>query len=109
MVIRFHLDEHIDPDVAEGLRRRNIEVTTTPEAGLEHATDEVQLAFAHAEQRVFVTRDKGFLVLNAHGVPHSGIAFWHSKRRSIGRFILGLTNLWRTTTAEEMIGRVQFY
>jgi hypothetical protein len=109
VVIRFHLDEHIDPDIAEGLRRRSIDVTTTIEAGLEHATDEAQLAFAHSEQRVLVTRDKDFLMLNAQGVPHSGIAFWHSKRRSIGRFILGLTNLWRMTSAEEMVGRVQFF
>lgn len=32
--IRFHLDEHIDPAVADGLRRRHIEVTTAAEAGL---------------------------------------------------------------------------
>ena len=32
--IRFHLDEHCDLAIAEGLRRRAIDVTTTPEAGL---------------------------------------------------------------------------
>ncbi len=109
MVIRFHLDEHIDPAVAEGLRRRGIDVTTTTEVGLENPSDEAQLAFANAEQRVLVTRDKDFLILNAQGVPHSGIAFWHSKRRAIGRFILALTNLWRTTAAEQMVGQVQFF
>jgi hypothetical protein len=32
--LRFHLDEHIDPDVARALRRYGIDVTTTVEAGL---------------------------------------------------------------------------
>ena len=34
MAIRFHLDEHVDGAVAVGLRRRNIDVTTTAQAGL---------------------------------------------------------------------------
>jgi predicted nuclease of predicted toxin-antitoxin system len=75
VVIRFHLDEHIDPDIAEGLRRRSIDVTTTIEAGLEHATDEAQLAFAHTEQRVLVTRDRDFLVLNARAFLKLGLHF----------------------------------
>lgn len=32
--IQFHLDEHMDKAIAIGLRRRGIDVTTTPEAGL---------------------------------------------------------------------------
>ena len=32
--IRFHLDEHVDPDVARALRRYGIDVTTTVETGL---------------------------------------------------------------------------
>ena len=32
--IRFHLDECCDPAIADGLRRPNIDVTTTHEAGL---------------------------------------------------------------------------
>jgi hypothetical protein len=32
--IRFHLDEHIDPNIARGLRRYGIDVTTTVDAGL---------------------------------------------------------------------------
>ncbi len=29
--IRFHLDENVSNAIAEGLRRRGIDVTTTPE------------------------------------------------------------------------------
>ena len=32
--IRFHLDECVSTAIAEGLRRRGIDVTTTPELGL---------------------------------------------------------------------------
>ena len=32
--IRFHLDENVSNAIAEGLRRRGIDVTTTSETGL---------------------------------------------------------------------------
>jgi len=106
--IRYHLDEHVDRAVAEGLRHRGVDVTTTVGAGLEGAADEDQLTFAAAQGRVFVTRDRHFLVLHSHGVAHAGIAFWHSKRRNVGQLVLDLVLLWRATTAEEMRGRVEY-
>jgi hypothetical protein len=108
VLIRYHLDEHVDPAVAEGLRRRGIDVTTTVEAGLTGATDEDQLRFATAEGRVCVTRDPDFLILHSRGIAHGGIAYWHPKRRSVGEIILDLTLLWRVATAEEMQGRVEY-
>ena len=106
--IRYHLDEHVDPAVAAGLRRRGVDVTTTVEAGLAAASDADQLAFVLSQERVFVTRDADFLVLHSQDVAHAGIAFWHSKRRNIGRLVLDLVLLWRAVTAEEMRGRVEF-
>ena len=44
--MRFHLDEHLPHAIAEGLRRRGIDVTTTVEAGLRGASDDVHLAYA---------------------------------------------------------------
>ena len=108
MEIRYHLDEHVDPAVAEGLRRRGVDVTTTVEAGLAGASDEEQLASAADQGRVFVTRDRHFLVLDSEGVAHAGIAFWHSKRRDVGRLVLDLVLLCRAVTAEEMRGRVEY-
>jgi predicted nuclease of predicted toxin-antitoxin system len=63
--IRFHLDENCHRAVAEGLRRRGIEVTTTPDVGLMSATDEQQIAFALTEGRVIFTQDRDFLRLHA--------------------------------------------
>ena len=51
--IRFHLDECCDPSIADGLRRRNIEVTTSQEAGLLEAEDEQQAAYGLAQDRVY--------------------------------------------------------
>ncbi len=43
--IRFHLDECCDPVIADGLRRRRIDVTTSQEMGLLKAEDERQAAY----------------------------------------------------------------
>ncbi len=50
--IRFFLDEHIDPNIARGLRRYGIDVTTTVDAGLRTQSDELHLAFIREDQRV---------------------------------------------------------
>lgn len=39
MAIRLHLDEHVDHEIATGLRTRGIDVTTTTDAGLLGADD----------------------------------------------------------------------
>lgn len=61
--IRFHLDEHVDPDIARALRRYGIDVTTTVESGLRTQPDEAQWAFINQEQRVMVTHDATFYAL----------------------------------------------
>ena len=71
--IRFHLDEQVERAVAEDLRRRNIDVTTTPEAKLLGATDPVQLAFAISQKRVIFTQDDDFLAIHQQGLKHYGI------------------------------------
>ena len=70
--IRFHLDEHVDPAVADGMRRRGIDVTTTAEAGLLGAADTAHIAFANQSGRVIFTNDDDFLSLHGQGVAHPG-------------------------------------
>ncbi|MGZ5948685.1 MAG: DUF5615 family PIN-like protein [Isosphaeraceae bacterium] len=71
--MRFHLDENCPAAIAQGLWRRGIDTTTTPEADLLTASDEQQTAYARAEGRVIFTLDKDFLRINAAGIPHAGI------------------------------------
>jgi uncharacterized protein with PIN domain len=106
--IRFHLDENVHPAVAEGLRRRGIDVTTTQEAGLMQASDEKQLEFALAEQRTLVTHDEDFLALAKAGVPHAGITYCHPQLRSIGQMIATLLLIRDCMTPEEIKNHVEF-
>ncbi len=87
---RFHLDENIDPAVADGLRRRGVDVTTTQQVGLMRTSDEKQLEFALADARTLVTHDEDFLVLVREGATHAGIAYCHPELRSIGQMIAAL-------------------
>ena len=80
--IKFHLDENVSNAIAEGLRRRGIDVTTTPEQNLMGATDKEQIAFAKAQQRVIFTQDDDFLKLHQANVSHSGITYCHQGSRS---------------------------
>ena len=54
--IKFHLDENVSTAIAEGLRRRGVNLTTTPELSLIGVSDRVQLEFALLQKRVFYSR-----------------------------------------------------
>ncbi|MEX2140081.1 MAG: DUF5615 family PIN-like protein [Pirellulales bacterium] len=108
MEIRFHLDEHVDHDVARGLRNRGVEVTTATDAGLLSATDEEHSAFALREGRVIFTHDPDFLVIHRRGVEHAGIAYCASGARSIGEVVRYLCLMHDCMTSEEMRGRVEY-
>ncbi|HVS38368.1 MAG TPA: DUF5615 family PIN-like protein [Gemmataceae bacterium] len=106
--IRFHLDENCDDAVAEGLRRRAIDVTTTPETGLLGALDEQQLEYARRENRAVFTQDADFLRLHAAGVEHAGVVYCHQQSRSVGDIIRGLVMIWEVLDPEDMRNRVEF-
>lgn len=106
--IRFHLDENCDPRIAAGLRLHGVDVTTTPEAGLGQASDEVQLAFVVAQARVMITQDTDFLRMAASGWEHPGIAYYPAQSRSIGQVIRQVRLIWQVYEPEEMTNRVEF-
>jgi len=89
---------------AAGLRLHGVDVTTTAETGLHAATDDEHLATG----RVAVTQDEDFLRLNAAGVEHRGIAFWHQQTRGIGQIIAGLLLIWEVYESADMAGRVEY-
>jgi predicted nuclease of predicted toxin-antitoxin system len=100
--IRLHLDENCPHAIADGLRRRGIDVTTTPEVDLMGVSDEEQTAYALGQGRVIFTQDKDFLRINASGVPHAGIVYCRQGKHRIGGVIQGLTEVWETMEPEEM-------
>jgi predicted nuclease of predicted toxin-antitoxin system len=106
--IRFHLDENCPRTVAEGLRRRGIDVTTTPEAGLLSAPDEEQAAYGLAQNRVIFTQDQDFLRIHAAGIPHAGIAYCKKDTLSIGEMIRGLILIWEVYEPDEVANRIEY-
>lgn len=106
--IRFHLDENVSNAVADGLRRRQIDVTTTPEVGLISVSDEEQLSFAYNQRRVIFTQDSDFLKLHNAGFEHFGIVYCIKGSHSIGEILRGLILIWEVLEIEEIMGKVEF-
>lgn len=106
--IRFHLDEHIHSAIAEGLRRRGIDVTTTAEAGLRGAEDEKHIEFALQSGRVTFTQDNDFLRLHSQGVPHAGIAYCRHGTHTIGQILRSLTVIHESMKPEEVAGQILY-
>ena len=104
---RFHLDECVATAVAAGLRRRSIDVTTTPELGLYRTEDRSQLDVARKAGRILVTQDADFLRLHSQGIPHEGIVYY-TTGTAVGTIIKGLALIHGILTAEEMQGKLEF-
>lgn len=109
MAIRFHLDEHVDHEIAMGLRNRGIDVTTTTDAGLLQASDEDHLAFALRENRVIFTNDHDFLRLHSQGVEHAGIAYCARGSRSTKEVIRYLSLMNDCLADEDVKGQVEYH
>lgn len=108
MAIRFHLDEHLSPVIAEALRKRGIDVTTTDAAGLLGATDEEQIAFAKAEKRTIVTCDDDFLRQELVMKAEFGICYSHLSKYTLGQTIDQLRLVAECLTPDEMRFHVEF-
>ncbi|NJS10088.1 MAG: DUF5615 family PIN-like protein [Microcoleus sp. CSU_2_2] len=106
--IKFHLDENITIAIANGLRRRRIDITTTPEQGTIGQSDEQQLAFALSQKRVIFTQDTDFLRLHHAGLSHASIVYCPQTSKSIGEILQGLVLIWEVLNAEEMNNRLEY-
>lgn len=106
--IRFHLDENVSNAVSEGLRRRGIDVTTTPEESLISVSDLVQLEFALSQKRIIFTQDTDFLRMHQSGISHCGIVYCSQGAKSMGEVIKGLILIWELLEPNDMFGKVEF-
>jgi predicted nuclease of predicted toxin-antitoxin system len=108
--VRFHLDQHVSTVVALGLRQFGVDVTTTSEAGLQDADDDVQLAFALKESRVLVTHDYEFGERHRRGEPHAGVCYAtqiKSQRRP-AELLQAVHLVYACLSADEMANHVEF-
>jgi uncharacterized protein with PIN domain len=108
MSVRFHLDEHLSPAIAEGLRVHGMDVTTTEDAHLSAASDEEHVEFALNEDRVIATHDQDFLRIDASGVLHAGIVFAAANKLSIGEWVHSLLLIDACCIQDELRGKVEY-
>ncbi len=83
--IKFYFDEHVPQAVADGLRRRGVDVLIVQAAGRSGLPDDEQLVFAFQQRRVLMTMDSDYLILAAQGMSHAGIAYAKPGTRSISQ------------------------
>lgn len=108
MAITLHLDENVHATLADALRRRGIDVTTTVDAGLVGASDERHLEFGRNTGRVVITHDPDMLRLHTRGEQHAGIAFCHARKYSLRQLISVLSRFAVSVNAADMIGRIRY-
>jgi len=106
--IRFHLDENVNPIIAQALRQYGIDVTTSTEARVLSKNDEEQLEFALKENRVLVTHDNDFLRMAGQSSEHPGIAYCHLEARSIGEIIRALQLIYEVLLPHEIFGHIEY-
>lgn len=76
--MKLYLDEDISPKVSEILRKKGMDAVSAHETGMLEASDDEQLAFAAAEGRATVTRNRDdFITLTVQFFndlkPHRGL------------------------------------
>jgi predicted nuclease of predicted toxin-antitoxin system len=108
---KLHLDEHLSPRLAVQLRMHGFDVTSTREMGMLSDNDEVQLAFAAAEQRALVTcNHKDFAVLHQRYLDeskeHYGIIL--STEETISTLRRRFLRLLNTLTAAELKNQMRW-
>ncbi len=106
--IRFHLDEHIDPDIARAIRKYGVDVTTTADAKLLNQPDMAHLSFIRKENRVIVTGDVDFLRFANNNKDHPGIVYCTNIGEYIGNIIRHLILIYEVLSPDEMAGRVEY-
>jgi predicted nuclease of predicted toxin-antitoxin system len=105
--IRFYMDECVAAAVADGLRRRGVDVLTVEDAGLLGASDAEHLDRARREGRVIFTQDDDFLRLHAAGEQHAGIVY-APQQSGTGEIIRGLMLIHGVLEDHEMTDHLEY-
>lgn len=110
--LRIYTDENVDVRIAEGLRRRGVDVRSAHEQGQLGVTDEAQFAHAASLQAAIFTHDHRFVEIavekSLRVQTHYGVIFVAMHRLSLGECIKRLALCADVLSAEEMMNRAEF-
>jgi predicted nuclease of predicted toxin-antitoxin system len=107
----LYFDQHVPGPVAEGLRRRGIDVLTTEEDGAKSREDQTLLDRAAVLGRVMVTNDNDFLSIAAAWMAEdrlfAGLVHLTTQRIPFGKAIEDLELIARVYSETDMLDRVE--
>ena len=105
------MDVHVPLAIAEGLKRRGVDVLRAQEDGTERLGDSDLLDRASALQRVLFTQDGDFLEECAKrqtgSISFSGVIYAHQMRITIGQCVRDLELIAKVYEPADMVGRVE--
>jgi len=111
-VLTLHLDENIPSNIAEGLKRLDIPISTAQDAGLLAAEDEQHLSYAAATGSVLLTHDADFLKIaderRQQGASHPGIIYAHPRKFGVGVLIKKVAAVARENDFPDLENKVLF-
>ena len=112
MPMSIYMDVHIPLAIADGLRRRNIDVLTSQEDGTSECEDELLLARASELGRLLFTQDEDFLKIAADlqrsGQHFVGILYAHQQGASLGRLVEDIELITTCAEPNELFARVTY-
>ncbi|MDX2162028.1 MAG: DUF5615 family PIN-like protein [bacterium] len=106
--MRFDLDENMNPEIADQLKRHSIEAFTVIRLGFAGDSDIEHLECAKPLNCVLCTHDEDFLRLAAQGTTHNGIAYGRQFNSTLGGWVRERRRLHDQKSPEDMQNQVIF-
>lgn len=112
--ISLYIDEDaMDQLLVQGLRARDVDVTTVGEARTTGISDPEQLILATLQGRSIYTYNAGDFcrlhsIYMAEARTHAGIIIGSQQQNSLGEILRGLMKLIATKSGEEMVNQLIF-
>jgi hypothetical protein len=107
-----YLDESVNPRVADGLRRRGIDVTTAAQAGKLGTADIEQLVYAEHIGAVLLTHDADFIRISAgrreKNLSHPGVIYAHLHKYGVGTIVKKVAALAGANTFRDLETQIIF-
>jgi hypothetical protein len=112
MTVKLYMDVHVPQAITEQLRRREVDVLTAIEDGVDTMLDRKLLERVTLLDRVIFTQDIGFRVMaqewQRQNKPFSGLIFGHQLGGTIGQYVRDLELIAKSSEPEEWLNVVEF-